>query len=1344
MNPFHVGLPLPPGPLLVEASAGTGKTWSIERLVARLLAEDPPEGGEPPTVDQVLVVTFTNAATAELRDRVRKLLCEAVEALEHPNAPGHPPDDPGFAVLSGTGAGADWTPLDDATLQRRAARLRRAVRDFDTAAISTIHGFCQRVLASLAFESGVAFDAELVEDPSAVVHEVVRDWIHRNLLGLPVGTYRWLVSDKGASLGEERLQRAAAAALAQRGAPVLPDVHLDWLGELARRAEAGLALAERFEGAEGDQLVTALEAATAAGALNGTHFKSGQLAGCRDDLVAWLRSRALPLEGEPNVNPARRFSARWIAAKAVKKGHAAPAHPLLDAVDVFFAAAAPGVRHAPLADFLRFVAAEVPERMRTAGVMGFDDLLHLVHAGLDRPELVAGLRARFRAALIDEFQDTDAIQWGIFSRVFLDDPTRRLVLIGDPKQAIYAFRGADVSVYTRARRAVPSDRQFTMTVNFRTDGPTVAGVAHLLGAQPNTLVHPEIEFVPVTAHHAGARLLGADGVAVPPVRVRWFDAAALGEPAGTAPANSKVDARLPRRVAQDVAALLASGATIEGSRGRTPLARRHVAVLVQTNRAAGIMHAALLAAGVPAVIGQSGSVFQADEARWLGRWLEALAEGGGRAARAFAATPLAGGATSGWTPALLAEARSGTEASPAAERWLQFTKTLTRQAKVLADDGLAAAFAAMFYTPAEPDAVAPLQRITGLPDAERRLTNLRHLAELLHAAATRDRLGPGALARWLVERRAGGDPSGDAADREAGELRLESDADTVTVQTMHKSKGLEYPVVFLPSLWDGRLFRGRDVTRQALRFHRPGDPRLWVDVRGLDGADEADAALARREILEERQRLAYVALTRARHHLVVYAGVVSGVGGQDLRSSPLGLLFHGAAPGADRAANADARVGSLIKEGHHLLRGDVEAIVESSAGTLALEAMGAADVEAPPASPATEPLLHVARFERHALDSLWRRESYSGLVGQRHGVVQEPGLPENARDHDDDNDDDDDNDSDAPREAPVAVALHSAPAPGVAGVATPVGEPAGSTDPNALPLTGFPGGPEAGSWVHGVFEHLSFNGGDPRARGEHASVAALVREQGARQGFATDKFDPKLVAALPGILRTPLGGPLGSFCLGDLPDGHRLDELAFDLAVGPGEDWQGHRAVGSEELASLLGTERYPNPMPTGYLEQVRQMGFRPLAGFLTGFIDLVFRAEVHGRPLWFVADYKSNTLGHRGPEGGRVVATGPWAYTRAFMAREVARKHYYLQYLVYLVALHRYLRWRVPGYDYERDVGGAAYLFVRGMLGPGTATEPAADGPPGPAVNGVFIDKPPAAVVEGLSTLLERVEVRP
>lgn len=1342
MKVFNIQVPLPPGPMLVEASAGTGKTWSIARLVVRLIAEEPVEGGLPPTIDKILVVTFTNAATAELRERVRAVLSEtsealfAVEAAVIAGLPVPELKDPASLLIAGKLEDAVWLPHPAAVLQLRLARLRAAIRDFDSAGISTIHGFCQQVLKTLAFESNASFDSELMKNTDDIVEEIVDDWMASTLVPADDATYAWLVNLKGANLNRSRLVNIAKLRASVGDVHVIPNADgAGWKEGAEQRKSVARALAGRFIGDEGAELLTLLSGGT----LSGKVYVVSKLAVQMQTITTWLTNGAL----EPRPNDL--FTASKVRT-STNKNQAIVTHPLLDAVDEL--GLFDGADQA-LAEFLTYMLQQYHIRLRARHALTFDDLLVHVAAGLSTPALLDGLRGRYRVALIDEFQDTDAVQWEVFRKVFLEDSAARLILIGDPKQAIYAFRNADVAVYTAARAAIPADRQYTMERNFRSDAPLIDALNHMLCAGPNVMLTPGIKYTPVTSEHK-ARLHDADGLPVPPVTLRWFDgssfagAMAAGDAEDaesntrTLIANARAEVGLNAMVARDIAKELSLGWTTANEKHPGEIRPRHFAVLVSTNKAASAMCSALVAAGVPAVVAQAGSVFESDEAQWLERWLLALAsEGGSSAARALAITPLFG-----FTARALLDVRIGSDSAASAE-WLSFTQALAEQASVLGSKGVTAAFSLMLYTGGAPGGASPLVRLAGRLSGERHLTNLRHLAELLDTASHAEHLGQAGLARWIQDRRNGEN------EPEGSELRLESDADTVKVGTLHKSKGLEYPIVYLPSLHDGRLLRSPKISEVPIRFHIVPST-LAVDMRGLGNASDLHVEKALAELVEERQRMLYVALTRAEHRVVLYAGASNGTAPRSGLSpmsyplSPLGVLIHGErsaedSPAAELATERRDQIARRVLQprlepGKNKVR-DVEGVRNDVSAYAARHEVVFEDVqpkvgaEAPTSIMGVGPKAGQAVFSRTHLDMDWRRESYSGLVKKRKGKLGMIDLIDDGSDYDDEFVADTGSANDAHSEefqaADPEADVEDREIPDPIDLVPP--------DASQIQLRLFPGGAEAGVWVHGVFEHVSFTAKPPTPKDSGLTIDNLIRSQGQRAGFPKDQHDALLRDALAGMLNTSLGPRVGGLRLADIADGDRLDELKFDIAIGRGEDAEQHDpAVLGAELAAVVGAARADDPTPPGYLAHVRDMGFRPLVGYLTGAMDLVFRAEVGGSRKWFVADYKTNTLGPR--VDGRVVRSSIGHYSRPWMAAEIARKHYYIQYVIYLTALHRYLSLRQKGYSYDTDVGGAVYLFVRGMEGP--------DGPKGPdgTPHGVFVDKPPLAMIEGLSQLLGRV----
>jgi exodeoxyribonuclease V beta subunit len=962
-----------------------------------------------------------------------------------------------------------------------------------------------------------------------------------------------------------------------------------------------------------------------------------------EEVVDDLYVRRFHRAGEPAFT---REEARRIVTIAV----ANPSAP----VEPAEADGVPGMR-ARLAHAAR---EELERRKQSAAVMTYDDLLTRLHGTLAGPggeDVAARLRARYRVVLVDEFQDTDPIQWDIMRRAF---GAGTLVLIGDPKQAIYAFRGADVYAYLEAARAAAT--QQTLQVNWRSDQGLIDAYDALFGGA--RLGHEGIVYreVRAAAPNRAPRLSGAPVGAPLRVRVVHRDEPSIARTQGGFARNASAREHIAKDLAADLVALLGSGAEIERRAddgtvvAHERVAPGHVAVLVRTHRNAALIRDELDAAGIPAVINGAGSVFGTPPARdWL-RLLEAIERPtSSTRARAAALTPFLG-----WTAERVACADEAA--------WEEVHRRLHLWARVLRAKGVASLSEAVTLAEGLP------ARVLGLADGERRLTDLRHVGQLLHAAATTEQLGTTALTSWLRRRIA--EAEQDTGDEERSR-RLESDAEAVQVLTIHRSKGLEFPIVYLPFVWEsGYVPPGLPVT-----YHDPaaGDERR-IDV-GLEGVEFERHK--QQHLVEERGedlRLAYVALTRAQHQAVVWWS-----GSWDSRHSALGrLLFARAEDGTVAPMGRSTPTDTAVVR-------QLEALAASARGCISVErsTLGLPVTWSGP--PRERTPLSASRFDR-ALDWGWRRTSYSDITAGAHDarVASEP-------------------------EEPVVA---DEPAPPTLPAAAP---DAGDAELRAVPslLAGMPAGVHVGTLVHRVFEAADFAAPDL-----DAELAAHVAAAQARRHV--DVGDPAaVVAGLRAAIETPLGPLAGGARLRDVARADRLDELDFELPLAGGDAPTGRLAL--DAVAAVLRAHLPAGDPLAGYADRLADPALRhTVRGYLTGSIDLVVRLG----DAFAIVDYKTNWLAPPGEE------LSAWHHRPAALAAEMERAHYGLQALLYTAALHRYLRWRVPGYDPDRQLAGVLYLFVRGMSG---AATPVVDGTP----CGVFAWRPSGALVEALSDALDRGE---
>lgn len=1090
MEPFNLLGPLPARgtTTVLEASAGTGKTFTLAGLVTRYLAE-----GQA-TLDEMLLITFSRAATRELRDRVRRQLVETLAALE--GTPTAEPNDLVEQLCSG----------DSAARDQRRRRLRDALAGFDAATIATTHQFCHLVLKSLGIAGDTSAGVELVESLDDLVIRVVDDLY-----------------------------------LAQFG---------------AQRDTAALSYADALQLAR--QVVA--------------------------DPYAQLR----PQDPEPGS----------VAEVRLR--------------------------------FVEAVCAELELRKRRLGVLGYDDLLRRLAAALEPHDSPARerMRQRWPIVMVDEFQDTDPIQWQVIERGFVGHSA--VVLIGDPKQAIYAFRGGDIHTYLKAARTAGQQR--TLAVNWRSDSALVDALQTVMGGaalgDPQIVVH-DIEAA-ITRH----RLAGAPSTA--PFRLRVVRRKAFGVSDDRVIPMPKLRRHIPDDLAADVAALCAGGASFDGK----PISPGDVAVIVENSKDAGVCQQALLRAGIPAVFTGDADVFaSAAAADWL-CLLEAFdATHRGGLVRAAAATVFFG-----HTAASLADGGDALTDDVAS--------TLRDWADELRIHGPAAVF--------EAAQLAGLKRrLLGEYGGERAMTDLAHVAQLLHETAHRDRLGLPALRDWLRRQ---------CTDRNGGQhnRRLDSDAAAVQILTVWGAKGLQFPIVYLPFAFNRHMF---DETVPL--YHEDGV--RCRHVGGPDGPDHASVQrLSSAEAARNDIRLAYVALTRAQSQVVAWWAA-----SYDEPNGGLSRLLRGRcrgeAPVPDRCQPkpTDDEALSCFQEWE-------------AAGGLVIEDSVIAAL-APVPTPAVPDGLAARHFHRY-IDTGWRRTSYSGLI--RHaseieasgaaGVHSEPELT--ARDDEAD-------------DVPVAVA------------APPVGADLIS------PMAELPAGAAFGSLVHAVLETA-----DPFADDLGAELHTQVQRHAA--WWSVDAEPAALAAALLPLHDTPLGPLAGELTLRDIGVRDRLRELDFEIPLAGGDVRGPTPDVRLADVGTLLREHLQPDDPFAAYADRLAgdALGDQPLRGYLSGSIDVVLRLPDQ---RYLVVDYKTNRLGDTAADYG---------FDRLTAA--MLHSDYPLQALLYTAVLHRFLRWRQPGYEPDRHLGGVLYLFVRGMCGPGT---PVVDGHRA----GVFDWRPPAALVVALSDLL-------
>jgi exodeoxyribonuclease V beta subunit len=879
---------------------------------------------------------------------------------------------------------------------------------------------------------------------------------------------------------------------------------------------------------------------------------------------------------------------------------------------------------------LRFatdVLEQIELRKHRLAILGYDDLLRRLAGALraDHSDARNRMRTRWPVVMVDEFQDTDRIQWEVIERAFNGHST--VVLIGDPKQAIYGFRGGDIYTYLEAARTAGERR--TLDVNWRSDSALVDRLLTVLHGA--ALGDPGIVVRRVETRLAGHRLTGAPRNA--PFRLRLVARAGFGVDQSKTVPMSELRRFVTADLAADIGALRASGATFDGA----AVEAGHIAVIVETGEDARACQEALTQVGIPAVYTGDADVFLSQAAR---EWLCVLG--------AFDQTHRAGVVRAAAATVFFGETADELAAGGDALTD-RVAATLRDWADHLRERGPAAVFEAA-------QLAGMGRRVLAEQGGERTMTDLAHVAQLLQEVSHRERLTLPALRDWL---RRQCDERDGAPERNR---RIDSDAAAVQIMTVWGAKGLQFPIVYLPFAFNRHLF-----VDDIPLFHDDAGIRC-LHIGGPDSPDLVETErLSRAEAARNDIRLTYVALTRAQSQVVAWWAP-----SYDEPNGGLSRLMRGRRLG--EAAVPDRCEPKTVS--------DDEALAcfrawEAVGGPVVEEAVVAGVPAAPAPAPRTD--LGVRHFHR-AVDTTWRRTSYSALIRG----ADEPGVgsePEGTTRDD---------------EVDVSPAATL---------------PIGADVPS--PMAALPAGATFGSLVHAVLENS-----DPVAPDLAAELEAQIRVHS--PWWPVDVDSAELAAALVPMHDTGLGPLAPGLTLRQVPLRDRLRELDFEIPLAGGDVRGAVPDIRLSDVGELLrGYLPAEDPL-AGYTQRLTGdgLGRQPLRGYLSGSIDAVLR--VPGQ-RYLVVDYKTNMLGDSAAD-----------YSFPALTDAMLHSDYPLQALLYLVVLHRFLRWRQPGYDAERHLGGVLYLFVRGMCGVGT---PVADGHP----CGVFSWRPPGGLAVALSDLLDR-----
>lgn len=1145
------------GVTLVEAGAGTGKTYNIASLYLRLLFEKKLKPSE------ILVLTYTDAAASELKSRIRNRIKDCIMVLE-----------------------GDLDSKEEPFLSevyRRYSKgnlpeLYRALYQFDEAPVATMHGFCQRLLKEDPLAFGVSPDFDILTDETVVLQEVIdrfwRDFFQRTDDAYLLSVQKFILDEIG---DPDKLRSLLREPLSKPYAHILPETgDLNAFREPYERLLKATSTARDKVRYHKNEYMEVLDSGKLFSNVYNVHkftYLDAFIESLESEPVS-LKSheKAYLFSGSLYTKIKKAYKNEGIHIEATKA-----VDQYLDALDAF-----QGLRSSFIQTALKEVASAYEDYKNRRNLLTYDDLLRKVDEGLTE-DLVLAMRKASPIALLDEFQDTDPVQYNIFSRVYAEkgNTDTALFMIGDPKQAIYKFRGADIHTYLNARN--DADKVYTLSYNYRSTPELIEAVNTLFVHTENPFLLEGLEFEKAK-YPEGKELKNVfrrDGELCPALNILNLEA----EAEKVAQARKEV----AESVSAEIVALLSEPYKLDNN----DLEEQDIAVLVRTNKQGKLVQAALQSKGISSVIRSKDSVFKSKESDELYLILKAVRERRrDDLIRAALSTDILG-----YTAADLIRVSADTD------EW----NVIREQFDQLFDSWNKMGIRRFRMELNE--LFKPEYNLAVYPNAERRITNLDHLFELLATFENEKHTIPDTLLRVFNSRR-----NDENVASEDETIRLESDDKLIQIVTVHSSKGLQYPVIFVPYMWDENFTKEKPYVVHS-------DGRTIIDMGTSESVQKKHESLLELEDMAERIRLAYVALTRAESACYLYLCEQ-----KEASYSSLALLAEGFESVMERKNSKKKKKGDfdLLNEYQQLIMNSEALIIRDAKRTSGIY----------PDFTSTYDLEYWSHSESNIQTGTSRKiNSYSSLTSRSYDRGEEK---KDGRDYDQ--------------------------------LETGKVTKSGIRDAFSLPA-----GAATGTMLHQILERISFK--------EPDNLNEIVREE-VRKGGLNKEWEPVVEQLIINTITH------------ELSDGVSLSNLRKNDYVPEIEFYIPQKSVRFSDILYAIRSER------TGETES--------LSGYLKGFIDLTFRIG----DIYYIADYKSNILGD-----------GFQDYGKEQINRAMHHSFYDVQYHLYTLALHRYLKRTVANYEYETHFGGAYYIFMRGIQN-------------GIQGSGIFFNKPDESVIRTLDRM--------
>lgn len=1149
--------------ILIEASAGTGKTYTITTIYTRLVID----GYRP---DSILVVTFTEAAAAELKLRIRKRLLGAISIL----------DELDFEIETNSKSDHEFSEYlkkgTEKEVKYKKQCLKNAINFFDEASILTIHSFCLKMLKENAFESRTLFNIELSADSSLLEKEICFDYFAEKINDLDPLFLKYL---KKKGFVPDKLIRKFSTLLSRPDIELMPEAM-----EFKDVFDEYRDIVKNIKGYIDHKSHEIKEFIQNDSGINKLSYKKNLVENWLEQIHNQLSDTGENTVFEMNEqgDSLYKFTLTRLNEK-LKPECDLPDYEFFTLCQNLFELSQVfenNILNLEISYF-KYLKTRLLKNRERLGIVFFNDLINdLANAlhGNNSRTLVSVIQEKYKAVLIDEFQDTDQTQYSIFSKIFANRKNL-FCMIGDPKQAIYGFRGGDIFAYFNA--VSDSKKVYTLDKNYRSDPLLVESVNAVFKKNQNPFLYEKISFYPVTTPETSENRLFRKNKEASCLKFLFLDKEKTNAHVDKKEFITKTWANdnIPLIAAADIAELLNSNTLLQERK----IKPSDIAVLVRKNDQAKKISKALELYQIPSHIYSNDSVFNSKEAMEMKDLLYAVLEpentGYLKAALLTGIFQFTGSDIDD-----LNSVESGFSVWQEKFKNYQF---------IWGKHGFITLIQQIFHSQ---DAFS--KKETHL--SQRKLTNYNHLIELLHYAEADQHFPPFFLLNWFVQekKRAQNNSS-------VEELRLETDDYAVSIVTIHKSKGLEWPLVYLPYLWDGKTNPNKE---NYCLFHDPDDGYREKFDLGSANIEKA-RKYSSYELRAEDARLLYVALTRAASMVKVIWGMFNSV-----ETSALGSILHASSIADDMEMIEDIK--SLTKKGAKGISVDIYKPDESDKSIGRIIPYSQNDTQASEKN--SEAQLKIRTLTR-SISQSWKIASFSSLISNIGYKFSEKAETDNN---------------------PFTK--------------------------SEIILKDFPVGAGSGEFFHSLFEDLDF-------QDRKENISNLIKSKLEGFGYSSELWINTINKAVEQILSTQLVKENKNFILKNIKKEKRLNELEFFFPI---------HQINNKALYNFF-KNFMKRKAASEYADKLIGLDFREVSGFMKGFVDLIFEFE----DKWYIVDYKSNFLGKSYED-----------YSFNAMNDAMMEHHYFLQYHIYVVALHKYLTLRQKNYDYNTHFGGVFYLFIRGM----------------------------------------------